>query len=54
MGSLVLGGVVLVAAFLVLVTTAGLKSDPARPSPYLLRSAGWLLGVVGTNVDDLL
>ena len=48
MGSLVLGGTILVAAFLMFTAAAGLKSPAGpRPSARLLRLGGWLLTVVG-------
>ncbi len=48
MGSLVLGGVVLVAAFFVFTAAAGLQQGSApRPAARLLRAAGLLLTVLG-------
>jgi regulator of protease activity HflC (stomatin/prohibitin superfamily) len=48
MGSLVLGGAILVAAFFLFTAAAGLRGSAGpRPSATLLRSAGWLLTVIG-------
>jgi regulator of protease activity HflC (stomatin/prohibitin superfamily) len=48
MGSLVLGGAILLAAFLMFTAAAGLKSPAGpRPSARLLRLGGWLLTVAG-------
>ena len=49
MGSLVLGGVILVAAFLVFTAAAGMQGPGGTPRPMarLLRLAGWLLAAVG-------
>jgi regulator of protease activity HflC (stomatin/prohibitin superfamily) len=49
MGSLVLGGVILVAAFVVLAAAAGLQGSggPPRPMAKLMRLAGTLLLAVG-------
>jgi len=48
MGSLVLGGAILLAAFFLFTAAAGLRGSSApRPSATLLRGAGWLLGVIG-------
>ena len=48
MGSLMLGGATLVAAFLLFTAAAGLRSPAGpRPSARLLRSAGYLLTVLG-------
>ncbi len=51
MGSLVLGGVILVAAFLVFTAAAGLQQGTVpRPAAKLLRSAGLLLTVLGAFI----
>ena len=48
MGSLVLGGAILLAAFFLFTAAAGLRgSSGPRPSATLLRGAGWLLSVIG-------
>ena len=49
MGSLVLGGVVLVAAFVVFTAAAGVQGagSAPRPAAKLMRLAAWLLLVVG-------
>jgi regulator of protease activity HflC (stomatin/prohibitin superfamily) len=48
MGSLVLGGAILLAAFFLFTAAAGLRgSSGPRPSASLLRGAGWLLSVIG-------
>ena len=49
MGSLVLGGVILVAAFVVFTAAAGMQgpSGAARPVAKLMRLAGWVLVAVG-------
>ena len=48
MGSLVLGGAILLAAFFLFTAAPGLRGSSApRPSATLLRGAGWLLGVIG-------
>jgi regulator of protease activity HflC (stomatin/prohibitin superfamily) len=48
MGSLVLGGAILLAAFFLFTAAAGLRGSAGpRPSATLLRRAGWLLSVIG-------
>ena len=49
MGSLVLGGVVLVAAFIVFTVAAGVQGPGSAPRPMakLMRMAAWLLFLVG-------
>jgi len=48
MGSLVLGGAILLAAFLLFTAAAGLRgSSGPRPSAGLLRSMAWVLSVIG-------
>jgi regulator of protease activity HflC (stomatin/prohibitin superfamily) len=49
MGSLVLGGVILVAAFVVFTAAAGVQGPGGAPRPMakLMRLAGWLLVAVG-------
>ncbi len=49
MGSLVLGGVILVAAFVVFTAAAGMQGSggAARPGARLMRLAGWVLAAVG-------
>jgi regulator of protease activity HflC (stomatin/prohibitin superfamily) len=50
MGSLVLGGAILLAAFFLFTAAAGLRgSSGPRPSATLLRGAGWLLSVIGSG-----
>src|SRR5688572_12903050 len=46
MGSLMLGGAILVAAFLLFTAAAGRPSASAR----LLRAGGWLLAIVGAVI----
>ena len=48
MGSLVLGGAILLAAFFLFTAAAGPRGSAGpRPSATLLRGAGWLLSVIG-------
>jgi regulator of protease activity HflC (stomatin/prohibitin superfamily) len=48
MGSLVLGGAILLAAFFLFTAAAGLRGSAGpRPSATLLRGAGWLLSLIG-------
>lgn len=48
MGSLVLGGAILLAAFFLFTAAAGLRgSSGPRPSAGLLRSMAWVLSVIG-------
>jgi regulator of protease activity HflC (stomatin/prohibitin superfamily) len=52
MGSLVLGGAVLVAAFVVFIAAAGVQggSGPPRPGAKLLRLGAWLLLLLGAFI----
>ena len=51
MGSLMLGGAVLVAAFLLFTAAAGRRSSGSpSASGTILRTGGWLLGVVGALI----
>ena len=48
MGSLMLGGAILVAAFLLFTAAVGRRgSGSPSASGTLLRTAGWLLAIVG-------
>jgi regulator of protease activity HflC (stomatin/prohibitin superfamily) len=49
MGSLILGGAILLAAFFLFTAAAGLRgaSTGPRPSAALLRGAGWLMTLIG-------
>jgi regulator of protease activity HflC (stomatin/prohibitin superfamily) len=50
MGSLMLGGAILVAAFLLFTAAAGRRAASSTASGTLLRTAGWLLAVVGVLI----
>ena len=52
MGSLLLGGVILVAAFVVFTVAAGVQGPggAARPAAKLMRLAGWLLLLLGGSI----
>jgi regulator of protease activity HflC (stomatin/prohibitin superfamily) len=50
MGSLMLGGAILVAAFLLFTAAAGRRAASSTASGTLLRTGGWLLAIVGTLI----
>jgi regulator of protease activity HflC (stomatin/prohibitin superfamily) len=50
MGSLMLGGAILVAAFLLFVAAAGRRASTPSASGTLLRTGGWLLAIVGALI----
>ena len=50
MGSLMLGGAVLVAAFLLFTAAAGRRASGGTAGPMLLRTGAWLLTVIGAFI----
>ena len=53
MGSLMLGGAILVAAFLLFTAAAGRRASGGTSGAALLRIGGWLLSVIGRHTTVL-